>query len=242
MAGELFNLFKKRKEEKIFNDKPKMVEYKHIVGICIPGAREFISTESAFSFMGLSCPNGVGRVMTSKDVQPINHCRNLMVQETLLANDKVTHILMLEPDVKLNPGTLWELFSFEGDIISVPVFDALAPHSPNIYKSETEKMIDFDKVEDKKIRYRDMYATDPGCVLIKKQLFEDLGVGYFKYDDDYKKSDMFSFCERARKRNYTLRTTTQLWCHRMAHTEISYRYFKEFREYEERKKSDNQTI
>lgn len=158
-----------------------------------------------------------------------------MVKESILANDKITHILMLEPDMKINPGTLWELFSLEGDIISVPAFAGITPHKPNIYKSETEIDMDFDRTEDKKIRHKDIYATDPGCVLIKRQLFEDPSVGYFKYDDEYTKSDMFLFCERARKRNYVIRATTQLWCHRMAHSEITYRYFKEFREYEERK-------
>jgi len=162
-----------------------------------------------------------------------------MIEETL-RNPDVTHILMLEPGVKVHPGLLWELFANPTDIVAVPCFDDEKPFHPNIYKAAEigyNKIVDFDV--DPKIRKIQVDACDPGCVLIARHVIES--VGKFRYNDDYFRSDMFLFTEKAKQMGFEITATTVVHCHRIKTLEVGYNFFKEYRAIEQlkNKKTDD---
>lgn len=231
----ILNLFNKRTEKENVIKAADIPAPNYRISICIPHSREFISTESAFSILALSCPPGITRSLTTKDIQPINHCRNEMVKDSM-ENPSLTHVLMIEPNIKIHPGILWEMLMEDADIVSVPCFDTLSPHNPNIYQMINNEYVSYSEYDRASSRLVKINATDPGCVLIKKSVFDKI-TPWFIYNNDYKESDMFLFTKRANEAGMKLLATRLVQCHRMANIEITYGFFKEQRAYLESKKN-----
>lgn len=227
---------KEKRKPGIIKDKPREVKYNHTVAILMPNSREYISTNAAFSILSMSVPPGLNRMLTTKDVSPIDRCRNEMIKEVFKVPE-LTHVLMIEPNLKLNPGLLWEIFSINADIVSVPCFDPEPPHGPNIYDKNGESIMDFDRnMSDNKFRSIPIHSCGPGCILIKKEVLENPALFPFRVGPNWE-NEIEKFTKEASETGFSVRATTKISCETVIQTNISYSHFKYHREAARRTKS-----
>lgn len=240
MTEGIMSLLKKKYKNRAIRQE----EDKGYIAICIPQTGASVHPLAYTSVMALSLPKGWGRILTTIDSEPIDRSRNEMVAAALNM-ERVKYILMVEKDVKIHPGTLVEVLSIDADIISIPVFGEREPHHPNVYANPADRFLDFYKFgeHDKEVRAVDIFATDPGCVLVKRKVFLDNRMEpFFKYNDDYFRTDMFNFTSRANQLGHSVVATTKLTAERVSTRLIGFGDFNTSQEVEKLRKDPDKVL
>jgi len=200
------------------------------VAICIPHSRHTIFSDVAFALITVSCPPGVGRSISTSDIQPISQARNFMVAEAL-KNPRVTHILMLEPDVEINPGALHEILSplaGDPDIISCPVFGPYPPYESNAFTCAAGGIMATHHFTVEDHRYIDLDSTGPGCVMFKRKCFDQTKPLWFEEAADRKSSDVREFTGYFAREGWKVKASSKCFCNIISTQKVGHEYRRQY--------------
>lgn len=139
------------------------------------------------------------------ETKPLDDSRNSTVRELMKCNPD--YIFFMDSDMLFAPETLLELLKQDKDIITGVYCQKQPPHNPvlRMYDSETKH---YESGWTYPIgRLFTVDACGAGCLLVKREVFQDLKKPYFKWDSESGLSEDIYFCRKAKKAGY------DIWVH-----------------------------
>jgi len=140
----------------------------------------------AFPFWHLSAIEGFLKVDKPKrwvfkhlKTYGLASARNQMVQYAIL--NKFTHILLLDADVILEKDTITKMLLVNDDVVVAYVPQKPTGESPCIKHSELPHYRDRPVPYKEGEAVKDFMMCGMGCVLIKRQVLEEMEFPYFRY-------------------------------------------------------------
>jgi len=191
---------------------------KPIITVLMPHFSPQIYTEVFLSVAGLIrhpfISDKLSLILPQKQTQSIAEIRNTEV--TIALEQDCTHLLFLDGD-QLYPKNLIDvLVSHNKDIIGGWSMIRSANH-PNVYNWKDEKKKVHVPIHPRKLTKVDRLGF--GCMLIKREVFENLDPPWFKYDEGHRTEDLY-FCDMVKETGYDIWVDGDMKC---AHIDITYR-------------------
>ena len=132
----------------------------------------------------------------------IFHARNLAVRATLDAG--ATHLLFLDSDMAFPPDTLTRLASHAVPIVGADYVRRVPPHTLCGHPADAPP----------RGTLRPMLSLPFGCILIKREVLEDMSPPWFQYREGITDADTLSedtgFCNVACRMGHTIHCDTRL--------------------------------
>lgn len=174
------------------------------IAICIPSG-DMMHVDCAMSIMNMMAH--VVRNRRDIHILIINEKQTILEvgRHRLVINAiglKADYILWVDTDMQFSYDSLTRLLDADKDIIGLQAVMRAHPHASNTYD-----------MEDKPILYKDgtneVKYIGTGFLLVKTEVFQKIGMPYFKvtYDNGKWQGEDLNFCDRARAAGY------KIYCH-----------------------------
>jgi len=171
--------------------------------IAIPTAR-YIEPDTFKSIYNLKIPDGYETTFQYFYGYRVDQVRNLISDWVVKGFD---YLFAVDHDVTFAPDTLTKLISHDKDIVCGVYRQRLEQQVLEIY-DHALKNIPYEHLHNKGLV--EIGGCGFGCVLIKKEVFADIGYPQFVYHQALDHADTFSedldFCIKVREKGYTI------WC------------------------------
>lgn len=181
------------------------MDIKHKISIIIP-SRGQCNIAFAIALRSLQIP-----AYSQMEIKYITGCFIDMMRNQLVDSTHQDLLLFLDDDILPSPQALIKLIEDDKDITTGIYYSKQQPNFPQIYKTnkEDDKLMD-SMWEFPKDKLFEVDACGAGFMLVKKKVFEKIGLPYFKYivDEEGKrvKGEDLYFCNKAKKAGY------KIWC------------------------------
>lgn len=171
--------------------------------IAIPTAR-YIEPATFKSIYDLHIPNGYEVVFQYFYGYRVDQVRNLIADWTVKGFD---YLFSVDHDITFPSDTLERLLEHDADLVCGVYRQRLEPQMLEVYGLDGQRL-EYKDICDKPLV--EIGSCGFGCVLIHKEVLEEVGYPQFEYhpalDHNNTLSEDTDFCVKARKKNYTL------WC------------------------------
>lgn len=143
--------------------------------------------------------------------RPISHCRNNIVKKFLASDNQC--LLMIDEDVVPSKNPL-EMLKFDKDIVVAPAPIYQYKVLWNVYRTDNEgfwRSIEIDKEKN----LIEISAAGTGCILIKRQVLENIKAPFeriFNKDGTEKMGLDLSFCKKAKERGFKIYASIEHKC------------------------------
>lgn len=168
--------------------------------IAIPTARN-IEVETFKSIYDLEIPKGYTVEFRYSYGYQIDQVRNLIAHWTV---NEFDYLLAVDSDIKFDKDTLKKLLALDKPVATGIYRQRMEPLAVEIYDHNMVRM-PFEAIPNHPI---EIGGCGFGCVLVKKEVFRDVGYPYFEYKSAILMEHTFSedvdFCLKARKRGYAI--------------------------------------
>lgn len=193
--------------------------------IAIPTAND-IHPQTFKSIYDLEIPEGCETTFQYFYGYNVDQVRNLIADWTIKGFD---YLFAVDHDMSFAPDTLKKLLSHDKDIVTGLYRQRLEPQAIEVYDMNQSR-ISYDQLHNKGLVQ--VGGCGFGCVLVKKEVFANIGYPQFVYhhalDHAHTFSEDMDFCKKARDRGFQLYADTRILCahhgHRIFNIELSPEY------------------
>jgi len=174
---KLFNLRKSNKWE------TRQARTNKQVVILVPvhgeGFQKFWTQVSRLQFRSLSA--GIDTFLRVKSSAILEHCRNCLVSEALRDFPDATHFLFLDSDMVFPDDLLIKLLAHDKDMVTTNAYRKGPPHFPVVsIQSGDDDLFRPIHIKPEADKLRRVTSAGTGVVLIKREVFEQMGFPWFK--------------------------------------------------------------
>lgn len=181
--------------------------------IAIPTARN-IEAQTFKSIYDLTVPEGYTTEFQFFYGYRVDQVRNLIASWA----ERYDYLFSVDSDIVFASDTLAQLLAHDKDIVSGLYIQRIpGRHTLEVYESNGHggvSNISYERIKGQGLV--EIQACGFGCVLIKSQVFKDVGYPYFEYYPALDHKDTISedvdFCRKARDRGYKLYADTSIQC------------------------------
>ena len=177
--------------------------------IGIPTAK-YIESQTFKAIYDLEVPEGYEVTFQYFYGYNIDQVRNLIADWVVRGFD---YLFAVDYDISFQPDTLKKLLSHNKPIVTGIYRQRLEPQALEIYNMNLNK-IPYNELRDKGVV--EIGGCGFGCVLIKKEVFVDVGYPQFIYHHAVDHNNTFSedldFCVKARNKGFTIWVDTSILC------------------------------
>ncbi len=189
--------------ETVINSKKKIL-------IAIPTAR-YVECDTFKSIYDLEIPEGYETEFQCFYGYSVAQVRNLIAHWVVNGYD---YLFAVDHDVTFPPDTLKKLIEHDKDYVCGVYRQRLDPEVIEIYGLDNLRKPAYSELYGKDLV--EIGASGFGCVLVKKEVFVNVGYPYFVYKDAIDHKDTFSedldFCTKARDRGHKLYVDPSIVC------------------------------
>jgi FkbM family methyltransferase len=191
--------------EELVIEQPKQIKK---ILIAIPTAK-YIEVETFKSIYDLEVPEGYEVDFQYFYGYLIDQVRNLIGDWVVNGYD---YLFSVDSDISFKPDTLKKLLESDKDVIGGVYRQRLPEQHLEVYDSNYHRM-NWDQIVGE---VKQIGALGFGCVLIKKQVFLDIGYPWFEYKSalthDKTLSEDVDFCKKAKSKNHDVWVDPSILC------------------------------
>lgn len=177
--------------------------------IAIPTAK-YIESDTFKSIYDLEVPEGYETKFQYFYGYNIDQVRNLIADWVVSGYD---YLFSVDSDISFSPDTLKKLLSHEKDMVCGIYRQRLPKQTLEIYDLNIQNIAPEYVPKNSLI---EIGGCGFGCVLVKKQVFVDVGYPQFEYHSALNHANTFSedndFCKKARAKGYKIYCDTSILC------------------------------
>jgi len=166
------------------------------------------------------------RARTGHDIALL---RNGIVQ--IFLESKCSHLLQIDTDMVIHKNALVGMFNRNVDIVGALYFKRYPPFTPCAvrFKGKKEEPLTIKELESNDMI--EVQRVGTGCILIKREVFENTKYPWFHIKTKNRKmtmSDDYFFCDKARKSGYKIYVDMAVPCQHLSNAAIDIAWHVKF--------------